>query len=170
MNKRVFIYRHAKSDWSAAYGADHDRPLAPRGVESAKVMGRMLGLSGQVPELIITSTAIRARETLNISRREGNWDCEIIENKTLYYETHMEIFKLLKNLPEKYSSVMLVGHEPKCSVLAAFMIGGGELIFKTATMARIDFNVEKWSLLRPGEGELRWMQNPSLYTKGNFDF
>ena len=170
MNKRVFIYRHAKSDWSAPYGADHERPLAKRGIESAKVMGRMLGLSGQVPELVITSTASRAKQTLELSKQEGNWDCEIIENKILYYETHVEIFQLIKNLPDKLSSVMVVGHEPKCSVLATLMIGGGELTFKTATMARIDFNVEKWSMLQPGGGELRWMQNPSLYTKGNFHF
>ena len=168
MNKRVFIYRHAKSDWSAAYGSDHDRPLAPRGIESAKVMGRMLGLSGQVPELVITSTATRAIETLGLSKEEGKWACDVLEDKCLYYETHMEIFELVKKLPDKYSSVMLVGHEPKCSSLAKFLIGGGELIFKTATMARIDLEIEKWSMILPGSGELRWMQNPSLFLKGKF--
>ncbi len=170
MSKRIFIYRHAKSDWAAAYGSDHDRPLAPRGIESAKIMGRMLGLSGQVPELVITSTAIRAMETLELSKQEGKWDCEIIENKILYYETHVEIFQLIKNLPDKLSSVMVVGHEPKCSTLAGMLIGGGELTFKTATMARIDFEIEKWISLSPGGGELRWLQSPSIYRKGNFNF
>ena len=170
MSKKIFIYRHAKSDWSAAYGSDHDRPLAPRGIKSAKIMGKMLGLSGQVPELVITSTALRAVETLELSKTKGAWDCEIKKNKILYFESHREIFDLVKQLPDNYSSVMLVGHEPKCSTLASLLIGGGELTFKTATMARIDFLADEWSMLTPGEGELRWMQSPSLYTKGNFNF
>jgi len=170
MSKRIFIYRHAKSDWSAAYGPDHDRPLAPRGIESAKIMGRMLGLSDQVPELIITSTATRAKQTIELSRLEGKWNCEVTENEILYSESYEEIFKLIKDLSNNYSSVMLVGHEPKCSMLVSHMIGGGDIIFKTATMARIDFIFDKWSKLFPGGGELRWMLNPSLYTKGNFKF
>jgi len=170
MSKRIFIYRHAKSDWSAAYGQDHDRPLAPRGIESAGVMGKMLGHSGQVPELIITSTAVRAKETLEISKKEGNWQSEIREDRFLYDESIDHIYRMLTQLPENYSSVMLVGHEPKCSALTAYLIGGGELTFKTATMARVDYFIEKWSELSPGGGELRWMQNPSLYLKGNFNF
>ncbi len=170
MSKKIFIYRHAKSDWSAAYGSDHDRPLAPRGIKSAKTMGKMLGLSGQVPDLVITSTAIRAKQTLDISMKEGNWNCELLENKILYHESTVEIFQLVKNLPEKYSSVMLIGHEPKCSALTSILIGGGDITFKTATMARIDFEIENWELLNHGEGELRWLQSPSLYNKGNFNF
>lgn len=170
MSKRIFIYRHAKSDWSAAYGADHDRPLAPRGTESAKTMGKMLGLSGQVPDLIISSTATRAKETVQISRKEGKWDCELTENEILYYESIHKIFRLIKDLPGNYSSVMLVGHEPKCSALTSYLIGGGDITFKTAAMARIDFETEKWDQLHPGSGELRWLQTPSLYRKGNFNF
>ncbi len=170
MSKRIFIYRHAKSDWAAAYGSDHNRPLSQKGIESAKTMGRMLRLSGQVPELVITSTATRAKQTLEISDKEGKWNCEVKENEILYSESYEEIFKLVKNLSDKYSSVMLVGHEPKCSMLVSHMIGGGEITFKTATMARIDFIIDEWSMLHPGGGELRWMQNPSLYTKGDFKF
>jgi len=170
MSKRIFIYRHGKSDWAAAYGSDHDRPLAQKGIESAKTMGRVLRLSGQVPELVITSSATRAKQTLEISKEEGKWKCEVTENKLLYYGSYEEIFKLLKNLSDKYSSVMLVGHEPKCSNLTSHLIGGGVLTFKTATMARIDFIIDEWSMLHPGGGELRWMQNPSLYTKGDFKF
>ena len=170
MSKRIFIYRHAKSDWSAAYGTDHDRPLSKRGIKSAKIMGRLLGLSNQVPELIITSTATRAKQTLELSIEAGEWKCDVTENEILYSESYEEIFKLIKKLSNNYSSVMMVGHEPKCSMLTSYLIGGGEITFKTAAMARIDYIIEKWSELNPGNGELRWMLNPSLITKGDFKF
>ena len=170
MSKRIFIYRHAKSDWSAVYGSDHDRPLALRGIKSAKIMGRMLGSSGQVPEIVITSTALRAKQTLEFSRLEGDWNSKIIENEKLYFESAEEIFQIIQSLSDKYSSVMLVGHEPKCSALVRLMIGGGEVTFKTATMARIDSNTVDWKSLHAGIGELIWLQNPSLFKKGNFKF
>ena len=43
MAKVIILYRHGKSDWGAAYGSDHDRPLAKRGINSAKIMGKLAG-------------------------------------------------------------------------------------------------------------------------------
>ena len=83
MAKSIILYRHGKSDWGAAYGSDHDRPLAQKGIKSAKTMGKLLAKSNQIPELAITSTALRARQTLEFSMIEGKWDCDVIEEKKL---------------------------------------------------------------------------------------
>ena len=63
----------------------------------------------------------------------------------------------------------MVGHEPKWSSLASSMIGGGDVVFKTATMARIDYDVESWKVISPGRGELKWLHQPSFFTKGEFN-
>lgn len=165
MSKTILIYRHAKSDWSAAYGSDHDRPLAKRGIKGAKKMGKWLGRMGEVPELVITSTALRARQTVELSALEGNWECEIREDEKLYYESTSEIFEIIKALPDKYSSVMLVGHEPKCSLLASSLTGREDIVFKTATMIRIDFDIKSWGEVNTGKGKLAWLQQPSLLKK-----
>lgn len=165
MSKTILIYRHAKSDWSAAYGSDHDRPLAKRGIKGAKRMGKWLGRVGEVPELVITSTALRARQTVELSALEGNWKCEIREDEKLYYESTSEIFEIIKALPDKYSSVMLAGHEPKCSLLASSLTGREDIVFKTATMIRIDFDIKSWGEVNTGKGKLSWLQQPSLLKK-----
>ena len=166
MDKSVILYRHGKSDWGAAYGDDHDRPLAKRGRKAARAMGRFLGKSGRLPDIAITSTALRAKNTLEISVAEGNWDCEIVENERIYYGTAGEIFDIIRGLPDKYSSVMLVGHEPKWSNLASLMIGGREeVVFKTATMALICFKAPTWENIELGKGELLWIQQPSMLSK-----
>ena len=64
--KHLLVYRHAKSDWNADYKDDFYRPLSTRGRKSAEVMGKLLSKSKQVPDLIITSAAVRAKETLKI--------------------------------------------------------------------------------------------------------
>ncbi|MGH7884150.1 MAG: SixA phosphatase family protein [Thermodesulfobacteriota bacterium] len=170
MAKKIILYRHGKSDWSAAYGSDHERPLAKKGVNSAKIMGRLLGSSNQIPELAITSTALRAKQTLEISILEGGWECEVKENKDLYYSGPDEILEIIRNIPNNYSSVILVGHEPKWTTLCTRMIGGGEVVFSTASMARIDYDVDNWNAVEYGFGELKWLQQPSFFSKGKFDF
>ena len=169
MAKQVILYRHGKSDWGAAYGSDHDRPLAQRGIKSAKTMGKLLSKSKQVPDLAITSTALRAKQTLEISILAGEWECDIIENKKLYNDSPETIFDIIKSVSEDYSSVILVGHEPKWSSLANSMSGGGDVVFKTATMARIDFDVESWGEITLGSGVLRWLYQPSFFSKGKFN-
>lgn len=168
MAKRVCLYRHAKSDWYADYNSDHERPLAKRGIKAAKWMGILLNKSGQVPELAITSSAKRAKQTLEISMLKGCWNSKLEVEKRLYYGDVDEIFKLIKSVSDEYSSVMLVGHEPKTAGLCRLMIGGGDIIFPTASIARVDFAVDEWSSLEYGSGQLRWLLQPSFFIKGKF--
>ncbi len=61
---RLWILRHAKSSWDDASLADHDRPLAPRGRKACKALRRHCATAAVLPELVLCSTATRARETL----------------------------------------------------------------------------------------------------------
>ena len=69
--KTLLLMRHAKSDWDADYGLDHDRPLNDRGLRSARLMGRVLADEGLVPELVISSTAVR--EADGRAGHRGGW-------------------------------------------------------------------------------------------------
>ena len=62
--KRVYLLRHAKSSWKVGGVPDHDRPLAPRGRRAASAIAGHLLEEGIEPELVLCSTARRARETL----------------------------------------------------------------------------------------------------------
>ena len=163
MSKRIFIYRHAKSDWTADYSADHERPLAKRGIKSAKLMGKLLKNADQLPDLIISSTAVRALQTIELSISEADWGMEVIQNESLYYDSYLEIFEILKDISDDYNSVMFVGHEPKCSSLCSYLGGGGQFNFPTAAMARIDFYETNWKSVKPSHGSVRWLLQPSFF-------
>ena len=124
MPKSLILYRHAKSDWGAEYGSDHDRPLNERGIDCAEIMGKVLALANQVPELVITSTAVRAKETLILSVESGEWKCDVEENEKIYQEDTGAVIDIIKSVPNKYDDIMLVGHEPKWSMLSSAFIGG----------------------------------------------
>ena len=61
--KLLSLLRHAKSSWKDTSLVDHDRPLAKRGERNAPRMGRLLKDEKLVPDLIVSSTARRARDT-----------------------------------------------------------------------------------------------------------
>ena len=77
--KTIILFRHGKSDWDAPSGSDHERPLAARGRKAADAMGRFLSEKGEVPELAIASSAVRARDTLDRAVRAGEWACEVAD-------------------------------------------------------------------------------------------
>ncbi len=165
----LILFRHGKSDWSANYGKDHDRPLASRGVKAAKTMGMVLANAKQLPDLIITSTALRARNTLKLAANEGKWDSKIKTSKELYDTDTATVIKLIRRLPDNPKRLMLVGHESNMAELTAQLTGNlGRIYFPTGAMVSIDFDINRWSKMRAGNGELRWLLPPKLFTEGSF--
>lgn len=158
--KTVILFRHGKSDWDAPSGSDHDRPLAERGRLAADRMGRFLSEKEEVPDLAISSTARRARDTLDRAIRAGDWSCEVELLDDLYLPSPHGLLHVLQQRTETVASVMLVGHQPAWSETLALLVGGGEFRFPTAAMARVDVAVERWDELDFGLGELRWLVTP----------
>ena len=61
--KTLLVLRHAKSSWKDANLEDHDRPLNKRGKKTAPKMGKLIKDEKLVPDLMISSTALRAKKT-----------------------------------------------------------------------------------------------------------
>ena len=160
----LILFRHAKSDWDASYQTDHNRPLAHRGVKAAQQMGTILSDSGKLPDLVICSTATRARQTLELASTAGNWNCDVQFSDDLYEATAKNLISLLQQVSSSVNSLMLVGHEPTWSSLTSMLIGGGNIRFPTAAMARIDFYYNDWRSVDIGSGQLRWLLQPKFFT------
>ena len=71
--KTVILFRHGKANWNKEFLNDHDKTLAPRGIKDAKKMGKYLSQNNNIPDLVISSTAIRAKSTANLAMKMGNW-------------------------------------------------------------------------------------------------
>lgn len=168
--KTLILFRHAKSDWDADTGRDRDRPLSSRGMRAARVMGRFLSLAAQLPDSVVTSSALRARTTVELAAEAGAWKCPIRVNDALYEATPFKILEEIRREPEPSATLLLGGHEPTWSELGSLLVGGGTLMIPTATMVRIDFGLDTWASIAYGEGALVWLVPPRLFTKGEFDF
>lgn len=162
MALRLFLMRHGKSNWSAHYSGDHERPLAERGITAAQNMGRLVRDARQLPEKIISSTALRASQTAEFFTQGSERLIPITLERDFYESSPQRVLhRVIKE--EDPSSLMIVGHEPVWSMLAGQLIGDAHLVFPTAAIARIDCEIAHWSELTFGMGQLRWLLQPKFF-------
>lgn len=131
----LMLLRHAKSDWDAAYDRDRDRPLNRRGVRSAQAIGRFVAAHGLIPDLVLSSDAVRAANTSRLAAAAGQWESEIREVPELYGAGPEEILAIVRG--EAAERLLVVGHNPAMS-LAASRFTGGALGMPTAALACLD--------------------------------
>jgi phosphohistidine phosphatase len=158
--KTLLIMRHAKSDWGAAFEADHDRPLARRGEKAARRIGRFLSETGIVPQLILSSTALRAHSTAILADDAGGWGCPIQTNHNLYAADIDRVLEVVAGVEPEIGCLMIIGHEPTWSSLVSWLMGGGRLGMPTAAVACLDLRHGDWAGLAQGSCELRWLLTP----------
>lgn len=158
--KTLLLMRHAKSDWDARYRADHDRPLNHRGVRSARLMGRVLSEDGAQPDLVISSTALRARATAEHVVEAGRWDAAIRLDPNLYGTGPDAALVVASGAPD-VGRLMMIGHQPTWSRLVTTLTGSS-VVMKTATIAVIQFPVESWAEMSDN-GEIAAIYQPRDY-------
>lgn len=161
--KRLIILRHGKSDWGAGAPSDHARPLNRRGTGAAMTMGKVLTRLGEAPDLIFTSSAVRARETALLAADAGGWECEMVEADDLYGASVNEALAVAATAPDTIERLMLVGHEPAWSYLVR-AVTGAEVSMKTATVAGIDMEMSEWVYAPRAPGTLAYLLQPRLFT------
>jgi phosphohistidine phosphatase len=163
--KTLLVMRHAKSDWGSPLGDDHERPLADRGVKAARRMGCFLTDSGSVPQLVISSTAVRARTTAELAAEAGGWNCPIVTLADLYASDPDRVLGVVRGTEDEIERVLIAGHEPTWSTLVTWLIGGGRVRMPTAAVACLDLRHERWVDLAPATCELRWLLTPKALKK-----
>ena len=140
----LMLMRHAKSDWESGARDDHSRPLNTRGVRSAERMGEAIRELGLIPDIVISSTATRARSTAELARIAGGWPSRLILEDGLYGASHLEAIATAARLGGGDSRVMLVGHEPTWSQ-AVKHLTGARCAMRTATCAVIEIHGPTWA-------------------------
>ena len=158
---RLILLRHGKSSWDDAMLDDFHRPLAPRGLRDVPEMGRRLARRGQLPDLIVSSTAVRALSTARAVARElGYRQADIVETPSLYHASPMEMLSIIRQTPAGIGTLMVVGHNPGMTELAN-LLGGVRLDnMPTAGMLCVESDRAEWSRFEPGQTRFGWLDYP----------
>jgi phosphohistidine phosphatase len=154
--KLLHLLRHAKSSWDDPALADHDRPLAPRGLKASERIAEHVRRTKIAPELVLCSTALRTRQTLAALLPVLGSDVEIRLEDELYEAGRHELLARVRQVDDAVSSLLVIGHNPTLHELALFLSGRADVLdrFPTGALATLAFPAD-WAVLDEGGAELQ---------------
>jgi phosphohistidine phosphatase len=188
--RRLILLRHAKSDWPDV--PDRDRPLAKRGRRDAPRIGRWLHEHGYQPDVVVVSDAARTRQTWDLVAPELGESPAVHFEPRAYAASSLTLLYLAQELPARYRTALLIGHNPGLSELATSLAGPPEstmaagppgsdratgpavkdngpraaISLPTAAVAVFEFTGD-WPSLTPGHARLINLTTPADLSAGN---
>lgn len=156
----LYLFRHGIAEDAPAGRSDASRALTPEGRERSAAVARAARNAGAEPSLIASSPYVRAVQTAEVAAKEFGWKGELLQLPSLVpHGTPEAVWSDIRDLQHE-SAVVLAGHEPLLSILAAYLLSAPGLAvdMKKSAMVRIDV-----AALGPApRGVLRWMIVPKL--------
>ena len=141
--KTLLVLRHAKSSWSDPALDDHERPLSKRGRRDGPRMGKLVRHYGLMPDMVMSSDAVRARLTAEAVAEAARYAGEILLNQHLYMASPADILSVLRTVPASAETVMIVGHNPGLEALVEQLTGEPQDL-PTAALAQIVLPIDRW--------------------------
>jgi phosphohistidine phosphatase len=159
--KQLYIVRHARA--VEPNGDDVKRGLMKSGGADAEKMSRRFKKLADVPDVLISSSAKRARQTAEIFAKAFGVKNRKIRQQSEVYEGGMSaIMGLLKELDAAISSAMIFGHVPSLNELADSLLKDFKDEIPTCGIVAIDLSIENWGELAGGVGSLVFFEHPKL--------
>lgn len=159
--KTIYIVRHAKSSWDDISLTDHDRPLSKTGVRKTKRIIDFLLQQQISPDLMISSTAVRARDTaFQIAKGIGYPEADIVLDNALYHAGYEDIYTTLFGIEDKADSVMLFGHNPTLTYFVNNFVRPEIDNLPTAGVVSVSFSTDKWEKLAKAKFQINFVVFP----------
>jgi phosphohistidine phosphatase len=141
--KTLLVLRHAKSSWNDPELDDHERPLNERGRRDGPRMGKLVREHGLVPDIVISSDALRARLTAEAVAEAARYAGKILFDPRLYMASAADILSLLRTVRQNVETVMIIGHNPGLEKLVEELTGERQEL-PTAALAHIVLEIDQW--------------------------
>lgn len=160
--KRLYIIRHAKSAWKNTELDDFLRPLNKRGKVDAPLMGEVLKSKNIMPDIILSSPALRAKTTAQAIAKKIEYPKDIVYDEDIYESTPDTLHRILAKIDDKNSTAFLFGHNPSLNMLADMYVGFNENL-PTCGVVEIEFDCDKWSEINHKNAKLASFYYPKKY-------
>ncbi|HEY1829741.1 MAG TPA: hypothetical protein VGG38_05790 [Acidimicrobiales bacterium] len=168
----IWLLRHAKTVTDPPKGgSDFDRVLAPRGRRDASALGKLLaadpallGLSGlPIPQRALVSPSVRTRATADLVLPGFSPTPKVVLVKAFYGADPEEVLDVVRKLPKKVTSVLVLGHNPTWHALSQRLIARDDAAgmaqatgrgFPTCALGVYRFEAESWANVQAHGGAL----------------
>jgi len=145
--KTLLVLRHAKSSWNDSARDDHARPLSKRGQRDGPRMGELVREYGLIPDVVISSDAVRARQTAEAVAESARYEGDILLDQNLYMAGPADILSRLRTVRKDIETLMIVGHNPGLEELVERLTGKAQDL-PTAALVQIVLPIDQWRDLK----------------------
>lgn len=148
--KTLYFTRHAKSSWKHDL-TDHQRPLKKRGFADAKLVSKAVAKAMPMPDVMITSDAVRALTTAKFFKEAYDVNDErFLINSKLYDFSGQDVMQLINELDKSLNCVMLFGHNHAFTSIVN-MLGNVYIDnLPTCGFVAISFQIDSWKAINTG--------------------
>ncbi len=157
--RTLYLLRHAKSSWKDESQQDFERPLAGRGRKACGMVARLIQTEGMEFDLLLSSTAVRARETIDLVRQQAKLRSELRFDERIYDAPVSRLIQVISELENDRKVILLIGHNPGMEELIQTLTEQEERM-PTAALAKIKLKTSKWSEVAETVGTLEWIVRP----------
>jgi phosphohistidine phosphatase len=162
--KRLYLIRHAKSNWENISLDDFDRPLNERWKKDVKAMWKFLHNKETSPDIVLSSPALRAKLTTEWIVKNLDYKKKNIIYKQEIYDSHMNgyegLLACIMDLWNDLELIFVVGHNHAISQLAGYLAGRDIWNMPTCSVVALEFDVDEWSELAWTSGSTLFFQSP----------
>ncbi len=148
MIKTICLVRHGRASQGDLGMSDKNRPLETLGVFETKELTKKLVYEGVKPDVIFSSTAVRAYQTaLEMAQVLGFSPDKIQKENILYLGDEDTIMDVLMCLPDHINMVILVGHNPGITDFVNLFLDPPMGAMAPSTIVELQFKLKKWQQL-----------------------
>jgi phosphohistidine phosphatase len=155
--KKLLLIRHAKAEKDTSV-KDIERPLKYTGIQDARFMAERLKENSLIPQLIITSPALRTKTTAEIFTDHLLLP-EPVTEKAIYEASQQTLLRVINKFPTQHDFIALVGHNPGISQILYYLTGE-EREVHTSTVALVEFETDDWKAISGDTGKLVYYSSP----------
>jgi phosphohistidine phosphatase len=161
--KKLYLIRHAKSDWDDPALEDFERGLNKRGRRNIPIMGKALRDKNIKPDLIISSSAKRAKLTAKGLAKELGYSKDIRFLKKLYFSEPKTWFDVIRDINKKYETVFIIGHNPEITDVCNMLIDDYIDNVPTLGIAGFKIGLNKWKSFERENASFEFLIYPKMY-------
>ena len=113
-------------------------------MRNATSVGQLIRRSALVPDLIITSDAVRAQTTAQIVADAAGYAGRLMLSSSLYHARPDAVIEVLRTIADAgVRTVMIVGHNPGLEELITHLTGE-QIDLPTAALVNVTVHADQW--------------------------
>ncbi len=161
--KTLILIRHSKTE--QVYNdekPDFERELVPRGFQDASFIAKKLIERNIVADIIISSTATRAKQTAQLFASELQFPVDNINYQQFLYDgyTTTEFLEFLATFGSEPKTIVIIAHNPEIAIMAMNLGTRDYFQYPTTAVTSISFNVDNWNKIEARQGKTDWFISP----------